>query len=1173
MTKAIGAAVLVLTGAICRAEPELPDRASDPGFVAAYRADAIAMARRKSRALGVSAPGARVSVGPRIATGGKFTGHYLWDIAFSAFWAVHTAPGELPLTSSLDNLYRFAEPDGYIGREFYPDGTPTWSPQSPFSFNPPMLSWAELEIADSAHAEVGRLERVYPALVRHHRAYSGRFRRPDGLYFSNGLGCGMDDLPRWPRGMSRERLYEGGLRADETWINPRARGMWKRWVGGGAPEHSWNRQIGWIDMSCAAALDMRSLAEIARRIGRPDEAAGFERDYRRLADAINRLCWDEKTGFYYDVGESGLIFRRHLGALWALVSHVAPPDRAKRMIDTLFDPEVFYRPVPLASLEKGDPDYTSEKEYFKGPAWPNLNFLAIRGLLEYGHRKHAEKLARRWYNCCAELYVKTGGVYENVSSEQFDHPKNRAAPDYAGHACLTPIALPAMFGWGRRKTVSPHPVADGPNFDFAGPHGEKCRLTNEGPSLWRLRTAVDGAFPTEGAAQALARWMSETNRVELRTLAAAEKDGAWEVFAKDGSSVRLENRPFRLQFKDPAGTVVLDVGRIDSGRFSSGILGRLAENEGVYGLGSRFDALNRRGRTTVLYTGDGWNDSKSTYLAVPLFQTTRGGGLFVNAYDRLTADFGDAKPDVWRLEIERGGLDVYISASGRMGDAITRYHELTGRPEVPADWQQDHVVCRYAPDLTVLEGPTSRVMSGHRCLGWGVSNIVERYRSIGVRPSAMILEGWDADLIGKSGAETSERIRRLTAATDYLRKEGVRALVWMRCGSTLMRAEGFRPEYLVSVDVTDDNGVILSGKQKGVPDVGGGANPDVGNCTKAHEVLDITNPEAWRWYVDVVWGKLLSCGVAGAKIDFCEEMPDDNMLYGQRRIRYHWQDPSVFAHAAVHHAYPVFFISKLRRELSRKLGNGGFMVLARGGGIGSQRNPFMWAGDQVRSMEKLDDQLLAVLTAGMSGVPFMTFDAAGYQYGKLKYDAVGVWHRTRGTYDFSRCQTGPGEEAVCVRRDAVLGESEEARVFLRGAAFAAWMPCLQTHGFVRNPYDFDSSTRESFCKLVARHGKLLPMFGEAAKKAAVSGVPPVRPLVFDYPEDLNVRSLSDEYLLGDSWLVAPILSDSDVRKVYLPCGRWKCVRTNRCHVAGPDGLWLEETVPPGELAVYARQEK
>ena len=441
--------VVSVSLSLLAASGDVRDYCDDPAFVESYHDGAIAMAQRKSAALGESKPDAAVQVGPRIATGGKFNGHYLWDAAFSVFWAVHAPKGALPIASTLDNFYRFAEKDGYIGREFLPDGTPTWDPEHPVSFNPPMLSWAELELAGSTSAEPGRLAKVYPALVRHHRSCERKFRRSDGLYFGCGLGCGMDDLPRWPHGYTPDQRAEGGIPLVETSLGPRSRGIWTRWLHRVAKDHSWNRQAGWIDMSAAMALDARSLAEIAARIGKTDDARAFGAEYAALSNAINRLCWDEKTGFYYDVTDDGIIPRRHLGALWVLVSHVAPTERVERMVKTLFNPDIFYRTVPLASLEAGDPDYTPEKEYFKGPAWPNLNFLAIRGLCEYGRRAEAEKLARRWYNCCAHLYEKTGGIYENLSSEQCDHPKERSFPDYAGHGCLTPVAIPAMFGWGR----------------------------------------------------------------------------------------------------------------------------------------------------------------------------------------------------------------------------------------------------------------------------------------------------------------------------------------------------------------------------------------------------------------------------------------------------------------------------------------------------------------------------------------------------------------------------------------------------------------------------------------------------------------------------------------------------------------------------------------------------
>lgn len=429
---------------------DLRDYAADPAFVAAYRSAALDMARRKSEALGDGA-----GIGPRIATGGKFTGHFLWDAAFSTFWAVHAPPEwAAPAASTLDNLYRFAEPDGYIGREFMADGTPVWDPEHPISFNPPMLSWAELELAKVLHCRRrrSRLSRVYPLLIRHHLSCQRKFRRPDGLYFGCILGCGMDDLPRWPHGFTPEQRAAGGIPLVEQSLGECSREIWTRWLHRFAADNSWNRQAGWIDMTAAMALDARCLAEIARDLGETDDSYSFLAEYVALAETINNLCWDEATGFYYDVDGNGIIPRRHLGALWAIAARIAPRARVERMIKTLFDPAIFYRTVPLASLEAGDPEYEPETGYWKGPAWPNLNFLAIRGLLEYDFCEEAEKLARRWYNCCAALWEKTGGIYENLSSEQFDHPKDRSFPDYAGHGCLTPVALPAIFGWGRGKS-------------------------------------------------------------------------------------------------------------------------------------------------------------------------------------------------------------------------------------------------------------------------------------------------------------------------------------------------------------------------------------------------------------------------------------------------------------------------------------------------------------------------------------------------------------------------------------------------------------------------------------------------------------------------------------------------------------------------------------------------
>ena len=64
------------------------------------------------------------------------------------------------------------------------------------------------------------------------------------------------------------------------------------------------------------------------------------------------------------------------------------------------------------------------------------------------------------------------------------------------------------------------------------------------------------------------------------------------------------------------------------------------------------DTVNKRGTTLDLYTCDGWNNSATSYVAIPLFTTTRGAGIYINRYERIIADFGDNMANVWEIKLE-----------------------------------------------------------------------------------------------------------------------------------------------------------------------------------------------------------------------------------------------------------------------------------------------------------------------------------------------------------------------------------------------------------------------------------------------------------------------------------------------------------------------------------------
>ncbi len=713
--------------------------------------------------------------------------------------------------------------------------------------------------------------------------------------------------------------------------------------------------------------------------------------------------------------------------------------------------------------------------------------------------------------------------------------------------------------------------------EFRTPEGVRGRVDEVGGGVWRVRLAdEDGRFPERGAVQALTAFMGE----EVPSFG-----------APDGSRVEVSRTPFALRFYARSGKVVREItaltvdrgGQGDARHLKDGtegftVKGTLPAGEGVYGFGERLDRLNQRGQKILLCSSDGWNKSDTTYAPIPFFVTTSGAGVFVNDYCTMTADMGSSVADEWSVSGLGKRLDVYVWATDRMMDAVKGVHRIQGGSLLPPDWAMGPVVCRYAPDLSVLDGYVFRkyakrkFLDGKALLGVGVKEMLARYEAMGAKPRAFIMEGWSIALFGDS-EESRKKREALKACGEFLRAKGIKMMVYMRVGSPIDRAcPGFKEEFLVHVDVFKDGRLFQAGTDM-IPDVylnGVNVNPDSGKIARSNVALDVTNPEMWEWYVNVVWKGLADLGVSGVKIDFCEEMPDDGRDYGAVRVDYKWHDPGVFDRAAVHHAYPAFFVSRFTREMARlTAAKGGFMVLTRGGGIGAGRNPYMWAGDQMRSWNKLDDQLLAVLNSGMSGIPFMSYDYGGYQYdGGVRGEPAGVVDLKTGAFDFTRVEPKPGDETVYVRRGKKLSAEEEERIFSRALAFTAFMPCMQSHGFVRNVYEFGEATQRQYLTAVAKRDELAQYIRKAVRTAAEQGVPVVRPLVLKWQDDPNTYSIFDEFMLGDAILVAPVFGPETTRDVYLPQGSWKDASSGRIHRADRGGLKIKVPVPIGEVPVF-----
>lgn len=75
-------------------------------------------------------------------------------------------------------------------------------------------------------------------------------------------------------------------------------------------------------------------------------------------------------------------------------------------------------------------------------------------------------------------------------------------------------------------------------------------------------------------------------------------------------------------------------------------------------------------------------------------------------------------------------------------------------------------------------------------------------------------------------------------------------------------------------------------------------------------------------------------------------------------------------------------------------------------------------------------------------------------------------------------------------------------------------------------------------QLLSIRKNLFPLLRKAFDAYKLTGKPPIRALVADYTYDENTYTIDDEYIFCDNLIVAPLTSDSDSRKVYLPQGKW-----------------------------------
>ena len=399
------------------------------------------------------------------------------------------------------------------------------------------------------------------------------------------------------------------------------------------------------------------------------------------------------------------------------------------------------------------------------------------------------------------------------------------------------------------------------HFDFSF-CGVSCRLTYTGNHGWRLRTAVNGEFSSFGAGQILAQDLGETP-YDLE--APFEQIGAI-MTASDGSRAFFDNQ--ELRFSSPSGKPSICLTGITVSDDSISVFGRFDPNERIYGTGEHFDALNRRGSKTEIFAVDRWLEWRgNSYVPIPLLISSKGSGLFVNRYERCLFDLDSTGDSSYELRVMgKVPMDLYLFATDEMRDVLYGYSVLTGFSPEPAEWLYGTQVCRYYPDFSTPEG---------------ILAMADAMKSNEFPWEAIIAEGWDTYDPSQNDA--------LAGVAQKLSSDGHRMMMYHFCGKMPGDAEsvfGAKPEYFVRKK-TNGSHELPETHSFNPAD-----NPS-GPSVRTHSYLDITNPEALKWWQEKVWGPLTENAlVRGSKIDFCELFPDDeDLIFADGRTTsgaHHW---------------------------------------------------------------------------------------------------------------------------------------------------------------------------------------------------------------------------------------------------------------------------------------------
>ena len=260
-------------------------------------------------------------------------------------------------------------------------------------------------------------------------------------------------------------------------------------------------------------------------------------------------------------------------------------------------------------------------------------------------------------------------------------------------------------------------------------------------------------------------------------------------------------------------------------------------------------------------------------------------------------------------------------------------------------------------------------------------------------------------------------------------------------------------------------------------------------------ILDFSNPKTVSWYQSKIEG-LMKQGVSTIKCDFGEAAPYNGFYHSGKGGLYE------------HNLYPLRYNKALFEVVERNHPGEG-IIWARSAWAGSQRYALHWGGDAATNNIGMLGDLRGGLSFGLSGFSFWSHDMGGF----------------------------------------VTASPED--IYRRWLPFGFLSSHTRAHGAPpTEPWLISKSFTDAFRACAEMKYKLMPYVYAQAKDCSERGLPMVRALLVEFPQDPGAWLVEDEYMFGSQILVAPLMESGNERTVYLPKGKWIDYQSGKIYEGG-----------------------